>query len=292
MVAVTELLSRADDIKARIIDLERSTAELASQHTTWLREQDAVVRRSIEQNKQNAVKLIKQITHDLEGLQASVGTKKTLAGLWKKTPLDVDTFDPTLGLCTAEERIRSNLFRCLDARLQRAALAFTEQSKTQSAEVSRAAGLTLRALSGADVADAEAAQFFLELSDGCGDENGGSGEAQLALVQAAVLEGSYVLCNQLAEARTRLADARQLEGALLELHQLFVDMAALTMAQGELVDSIEHHVTRAADSANEGNRYLESAIRSQCWLRRFKRRVYFFVVAAATVSIGAPLLCS
>ena len=65
---------------------------------------------------------------------------------------------------------------------------------------------------------------------------------------------------------------RALEAAILELRQMFVDMAKLTMAQGKLMDSIEDHVAHITEFVQKGNLDLEHAIRSQSTLRRSKRQ--------------------
>lgn len=42
------------------------------------------------------------------------------------------------------------------------------------------------------------------------------------------------------------SEAEEVEGGLLELQQLFLDMAALVESQGARVDDIEQHVAAAA----------------------------------------------
>lgn len=74
-------------------------------------------------------------------------------------------------------------------------------------------------------------------------ERGGSGEA-LAAVQ---------------EIQGRQDAARELERSLLELHQVFLDMAVMVEAQGEQMDDIERHVASAGNYVKDGAKELGSA---------------------------------
>ncbi|MCL7043261.1 hypothetical protein MKW94_013568 [Papaver nudicaule] len=47
--------------------------------------------------------------------------------------------------------------------------------------------------------------------------------------------------------------AKEIEKSLLELHQVFLDMAVMVEAQGEQMDNIEHHVVNAAHYVMNGS---------------------------------------
>jgi t-SNARE complex subunit (syntaxin) len=51
--------------------------------------------------------------------------------------------------------------------------------------------------------------------------------------------------NALADIQEKHGALRQLEASLQELHQLFIDMAVLVQSQGELLDQIEHTVSKS-----------------------------------------------
>jgi t-SNARE complex subunit (syntaxin) len=59
----------------------------------------------------------------------------------------------------------------------------------------------------------------------------------------------------------RHKDILRLEKSIRELHQLFVDMAALVSSQGELIDQIERSVSQSVEHMAEVNRELDGAIR-------------------------------
>ena len=61
---------------------------------------------------------------------------------------------------------------------------------------------------------------------------------------------------------------RDLEASLLDLHQVFLDMAVLVEAQGEMLDSIEAQVARAKDHVESGVSHLVEAKRMQKRTRR------------------------
>ena len=54
--------------------------------------------------------------------------------------------------------------------------------------------------------------------------------------------------DTLAEIEERGEAVRELEKSLLDLHQIFLDMAVLVEAQGEMLDNIEAQVRPAADT--------------------------------------------
>ncbi len=61
------------------------------------------------------------------------------------------------------------------------------------------------------------------------------------------------------EIQERHSAVRELERQLLGLHQIFLDMAVLVEAQGEMLDNIETQVAKANEYVNQGNKALTSA---------------------------------
>lgn len=61
------------------------------------------------------------------------------------------------------------------------------------------------------------------------------------------------------EIQDRHDAAKEIERSLLELHQVFLDMAIMVEAQGEQMDDIEHHVMNAAQYVKDGTKNLKSA---------------------------------
>ena len=61
----------------------------------------------------------------------------------------------------------------------------------------------------------------------------------------------------------RLKDIKMLEENITSMHKMFLDLAALVHAQGELLNSIEKHVDKAADYVREGEKALVEAKKLQ-----------------------------
>ena len=53
--------------------------------------------------------------------------------------------------------------------------------------------------------------------------------------------------------------AKEIEKSLLELHQVFLDMAVMVEAQGEQMDDIEHHVLNASHYVKDATKELQTA---------------------------------
>ncbi|KAE8710314.1 Syntaxin-related protein KNOLLE [Hibiscus syriacus] len=61
------------------------------------------------------------------------------------------------------------------------------------------------------------------------------------------------------EIQDRHDAAKEIERSLLELHQVFLDMAVMVEAQGEQMDDIEHHVINASHYVKDGSKELNTA---------------------------------
>ena len=112
-----------------------------------------------------------------------------------------------------------------------------------------------------------------------------SGESE-TIFQRAILEaGRGAVADTLADVRERHEAVKDLEASLLDLHQVFLDMAVLVEAQGEMLDSIEAQVARAKDHVESGVTHLVEAKRMQKRTRRLLccALVVVLVIAAAIV---------
>ncbi|XP_054781517.1 syntaxin-related protein KNOLLE-like [Prosopis cineraria] len=65
------------------------------------------------------------------------------------------------------------------------------------------------------------------------------------------------------EIQDRHDAAKEIEKSLLELHQVFLDMAVMVEAQGEKMDDIEHHVLHASHYVKDGTKHLQTAKKYQ-----------------------------
>ncbi|KAF5840438.1 Qa-SNARE, Sso1/Syntaxin1-type [Dunaliella salina] len=90
-----------------------------------------------------------------------------------------------------------------------------------------------------------------------------NGEAETIFQKAIMEQGRGRVLDTLAEIQERHRAIKELEQSLLELHQIFLDMAVLVEAQGEMLDNIEKQVHRSVDYVSTGTNFLSSAKKIQ-----------------------------
>lgn len=75
--------------------------------------------------------------------------------------------------------------------------------------------------------------------------------------------GRGQVLNTLEEIQERHDAVREIEKKLLDLHQIYLDMAVLVEAQGDLLDNIESQVSNAVDHVQSGTTALQKAKKLQ-----------------------------
>lgn len=86
-----------------------------------------------------------------------------------------------------------------------------------------------------------------------------TGDSEQIFQKAIQEQGRGQVMDTLAEIQERHDAVRDVERKLLELQQIFLDMAVLVDAQGDLLDNIESQVSNAVDHVNTGNTALQKA---------------------------------
>lgn len=86
-----------------------------------------------------------------------------------------------------------------------------------------------------------------------------SGEAENIFQQALMTQGRGQASDTLAEIRERQQAVNELEKSLLELHQIFLDMAVLVEAQGGMIENIAAQVGKAKGYVASGVVSVERA---------------------------------
>ncbi|KAF6265534.1 s-syntaxin-like protein [Scenedesmus sp. NREL 46B-D3] len=91
-----------------------------------------------------------------------------------------------------------------------------------------------------------------------------TGDSEKIFQKAILEQGRGRVLDTLAEIQERNRAVKDLEASLLELHQVFLDMAVLVEAQGEMLDNIEKQdtdwqVSRAVDYVGGGTKALVEA---------------------------------
>ncbi|KAF0936074.1 hypothetical protein E2562_038570 [Oryza meyeriana var. granulata] len=108
-----------------------------------------------------------------------------------------------------------------------------------------------------------------------------SGESETFLQKAIQEQGRGQVLDAVAEIQERHDAVREIERGLLDLHQVFLDMAALVEAQGHQLNDIQSHVARASSFVRRGAVELETAREYQRGGRKW---------ACVAVIAGAVLL--
>ncbi|ERM93607.1 syntaxin-132 [Amborella trichopoda] len=109
------------------------------------------------------------------------------------------------------------------------------------------------------------------------------------IFQKAIQEhgGRGQIMDTLAEIQERHDAVRDLEKKLLDLHQVFLDMAVLVEAQGEMLDNIETQVTNAVDHVQSGTVALQKAKRLQRNSRKWMCiAIIILLIIVAIVVVG------
>lgn len=108
-----------------------------------------------------------------------------------------------------------------------------------------------------------------------------SGESETFLQKAIQRDqGRGQVMATVSEIQERHDAVKDIERSLLELHQVFLDMAALVEAQGHQLNNIENHVARASSFVIRGTVELESA---RVYQKSSRRWACIAVVAGAVL---------
>ena len=86
-----------------------------------------------------------------------------------------------------------------------------------------------------------------------------SGESESFLQKAIQEQGRGQVMDTISEIQERHDAVKDIERSLMDLHQVFLDMAALVEAQGHQLNDIESHVARASSFVLRGAVELETA---------------------------------
>ncbi|XP_026410539.1 syntaxin-124-like [Papaver somniferum] len=86
-----------------------------------------------------------------------------------------------------------------------------------------------------------------------------SGESETFLQKAIQDQGRGQIMDTISEIQERHDAVKEIERNLIELHQVFLDMAALVEAQGQQLNDIESHVAHASSFVRRGTDQLQEA---------------------------------
>ena len=131
---------------------------------------------------------------------------------------------------TATERTRTTITAGLKKKLKDLMGEFSNLRNRIQEEYREVVERRLRTITGEKVSEEEVERVIE------------TGEAENLFQKALMEQGRGRVLDVLAEIQERNKAVKDLEQSLLELHQIFLDMAVLVEAQGELLDNIQKQV--------------------------------------------------
>eukprot|EP01118_Nematostelium_gracile_P009538 TRINITY_DN3232_c0_g2_i1.p1 TRINITY_DN3232_c0_g2~~TRINITY_DN3232_c0_g2_i1.p1 ORF type:complete len:295 (-),score=100.24 TRINITY_DN3232_c0_g2_i1:29-913(-) len=114
------------------------------------------------------------------------------------------------------------------------------------------------------------------------DEAIDSGDTQIFAKAILDTERKNQAKNALAYIENKSNDIKRLEQSIMELHNLFLDMAILVEAQGELIDQIEYNVTTAVTNTTEAVKNLQGANKYQ---KKSRKKLFILMCIVVVVII-------
>lgn len=102
-----------------------------------------------------------------------------------------------------------------------------------------------------------------------------------------ILEDSKIARQQLSDIQSRHNDLIKIEKSLVEIRDMFAEMAFFVEKQGEQINNIEHFAGRTADNVDSGRTDLQRAEKRS---RRYKKTKIKFVIIIMIIIILLILL--
>ncbi|KAK7315577.1 hypothetical protein VNO77_34133 [Canavalia gladiata] len=118
-----------------------------------------------------------------------------------------------------------------------------------------------------------------------------TGDSEQIFQKAIREQGRGQILDTLAEIQERHEAVRDVERKLLDLQQIFMDIAVLVDAQGDMLDNIESQVSSAVDHVQQGNNALHKAKKLQKNSRKWMCiaiMILLIVVIIIVVSVIKP----
>ncbi|XP_018445895.1 syntaxin-132 isoform X3 [Raphanus sativus] len=116
-----------------------------------------------------------------------------------------------------------------------------------------------------------------------------TGNSEQIFQKAIQEQGRGQVMDTLAEIQERHDAVRDLEKKLLDLQQIFMDMAVLVDAQGEMLDNIESQVSSAVEHVQSGNTALQRAKSLQKNSRKWMCIAIIILLIVVAVIVGGVL---
>ncbi|KAL3626385.1 hypothetical protein CASFOL_029934 [Castilleja foliolosa] len=245
---LTKFLEEAEQVKTEMNSIREILARLESTNEEGkaLHKPEALklIRARVNADVLSVLKRARAIRAKLEEMDRANTTNRRLSGCKEGTPVD---------------RARSAVTNGLRKKLKELMMDFQGLRQKMMTEYKETVGRRFYTVTG-ELPDEEIIEKIISTGDGNGGEE--------FLSKAIQEHGRGKVLETVVEIQDRHDAAKEIEKSLLELHQIFMDMAVMVEAQGEQMDDIEHHVINAAHYVNDGAKNLKIAKTHQKSSRR------------------------
>ncbi|KAH9793091.1 Syntaxin-132 [Citrus sinensis] len=114
-----------------------------------------------------------------------------------------------------------------------------------------------------------------------------TGNSEQIFQKAIQEQGRGQVLNTLEEIQERHDAVKEIEKKLLDLQQIYMDMAVLVEAQGEILDNIESQVSNAVTNVQSGTTALQSAKKHQKSSRKWMCiAIIILLIIVAVIVVG------
>ncbi|KAF8407382.1 hypothetical protein HHK36_006513 [Tetracentron sinense] len=189
------------------------------------------LRNRINSDVVTVLKKVRTIKSNLEDMDRANAANRRLSGYKEGTPID---------------RTRTSVTNGLRKKLKELMMDFQGLRQRMMVEYKETVGRRYFTVTG-EYPEEEVIEKVIS--------NGGEDFLQRAIQE----HGRGKVLETVVEIQDRHDAAKEIEKSLLELHQVFLDMAVMVEAQGEQMDDIEHHVINAAHYVKDGSTKLKTA---------------------------------
>ncbi|KAL3506057.1 hypothetical protein ACH5RR_031439 [Cinchona calisaya] len=221
-----------NSIREILVRLQQANEEGKSLHKP---EALKLLRTRINADILAVLKRAKSIRSQLEEMDRANAVSRRLSGCKQGTPVD---------------RTRSAVTNGLRKKLKELMVEFQGLRQRMMTEYKETVGRRYFTVTG-EYPDEEVIEKIISSGNGQGGEE---------FMSRAIQEhGRGKVLETVVEIQDRYDAAKEIEKSLLELHQIFLDMAVMVEAHGEQMDDIEHHVMTAAQYVNDGTKNLKTA---------------------------------
>lgn len=252
-----------ETIKLQLQNLETHYTDLKSCHeqSKTLHNAQSIknLRYKMDSHVSNSLKIAKQVKSNLQSLEKSNATSRTL---------------PNSGPGSSSDRTRTSVINGLRKKLQTNMTSFSTLRETIAIEYRDTVKRRYYTVTGENANETVLEDLI------------STGESETFLQKAIQVQGRGQVMDTISEIQERHDAVQAIEKNLMALHQVFLDMSVLVESQGEQLDNIESHVERASSYVRGGTRHLEVAKK----LQRNSRKWYCFAILLLLIIVAAVVL--